>query len=70
MKTLSSHIVSHESICVCRKWIGSDFESVSGSLVVLDKNKDGYVTVTDLLSLLHRNGFQLTETQLTCLLNL
>ncbi|KAK7117596.1 hypothetical protein R3I94_022980 [Phoxinus phoxinus] len=53
-----------------RKWIGSDFESVSGSLVVLDKNKDGYVTVTDLLSLLHRNGFQLTETQLTCLLNL
>ncbi|XP_048014418.1 EF-hand calcium-binding domain-containing protein 6 isoform X1 [Megalobrama amblycephala] len=53
-----------------RKWIGSDFESVSGSLVVLDKNKDGYVTVTDLLSLLRRHGFQLTETQLTCLLNL
>ncbi|XP_067292497.1 EF-hand calcium-binding domain-containing protein 6 isoform X3 [Pseudorasbora parva] len=53
-----------------RKWIGKDFESVSRSLVVLDKNKDGYVTVTDLRSLLHRHGFQLTETQLTRLLNL
>ncbi|XP_073798122.1 EF-hand calcium-binding domain-containing protein 6 isoform X5 [Danio rerio] len=53
-----------------RKWIGIDFESVSGSLVVLDKNKDGHVTVTDLLSLLHRHGFQLTEAQFAHLLSL
>ncbi|KAK2867211.1 hypothetical protein Q8A67_025328 [Cirrhinus molitorella] len=53
-----------------RKWIERDFESVSGSLVVLDKNKDGHVTVTDLLSLLHRHGFRLTEQHLTHLLNL
>ncbi|KTF75387.1 hypothetical protein cypCar_00018302 [Cyprinus carpio] len=53
-----------------RKWIGNDFERVSGSLVILDKNKDGHVTVTDLLSLLHRHGFRLREQQLTHLLNL
>ncbi|XP_056307901.1 EF-hand calcium-binding domain-containing protein 6 isoform X2 [Danio aesculapii] len=53
-----------------RKWIGSDFESVSGSLVVMDKNKDGHVTVTDLLSLLHRHGFQLTEAEFAHLLSL
>ncbi|XP_073687728.1 EF-hand calcium-binding domain-containing protein 6 [Garra rufa] len=53
-----------------RKWIERDFESVSGSLVVLDKNKDGHVTMMDLLSLLHRHGFRLTEQQLTHLLNL
>ncbi|RXN19617.1 EF-hand calcium-binding domain-containing 6 [Labeo rohita] len=53
-----------------RKWIERDFENVSGSLVVLDKNKDGHVTVTDLLSLLYRHGFRLTEPQLTHLLNL
>ncbi|XP_055048571.2 EF-hand calcium-binding domain-containing protein 6 isoform X3 [Misgurnus anguillicaudatus] len=53
-----------------RKWIKSHFEKVSGSLVVLDKSQDGHVTVMDLLSLLHRHGFQLTETQLKDLLNL
>ncbi|XP_051979272.1 EF-hand calcium-binding domain-containing protein 6 isoform X2 [Xyrauchen texanus] len=53
-----------------RKWIRSDFENVSGSLLVLDTNRDGHVTIMDLQSLLHRHGFQLTETQLTRLLNL
>ncbi|XP_059392796.1 EF-hand calcium-binding domain-containing protein 6 [Carassius carassius] len=52
-----------------RKWIGNDFESVSGSLLILDKNRDGHVTVADLLSLLHRHGFRLREPQLTHLLN-
>ncbi|KAF4095092.1 EF-hand calcium-binding domain-containing protein 6 [Onychostoma macrolepis] len=53
-----------------RKWIGNKFESVSGSLVLLDKNKDGHVTVTDLYYLLHRHGFRLREQQFTHLLNL
>ncbi|XP_043083506.1 EF-hand calcium-binding domain-containing protein 6 [Puntigrus tetrazona] len=53
-----------------RKWIGNDFERVSGSFVILDKNKDGHVTLTDLLSVLHRHGFRLREQQLTHLLNL
>ncbi|XP_051548732.1 EF-hand calcium-binding domain-containing protein 6 isoform X2 [Myxocyprinus asiaticus] len=53
-----------------RMWIRRDFEKMSGSLVVLDTNRDGHVTMMDLQSLLHRHGFQLTETQLTRLLNL
>ncbi|XP_056595145.1 EF-hand calcium-binding domain-containing protein 6 [Triplophysa dalaica] len=53
-----------------RKWIRSDLEKVSDSLVVLDKNRDGHVTIRDLLSLLQRHGFQLKETELKDLLNL
>ncbi|TRY83442.1 hypothetical protein DNTS_016197 [Danionella cerebrum] len=53
-----------------RKWIGSVYGSVSRNLVILDKNKEGHVTVAELLSLLQIHGFELTENQLTHLLNL
>ncbi|KAA0724428.1 EF-hand calcium-binding domain-containing protein [Triplophysa tibetana] len=53
-----------------RKWIRSDLEKVSDSLVVLDKNRDGHVTIRDMLSLLQRHGFQLKERELKDLLKL
>ncbi|XP_036423841.1 LOW QUALITY PROTEIN: EF-hand calcium-binding domain-containing protein 6 [Colossoma macropomum] len=44
-------------------------EDVSNSLVSMDKSRDGNVTVTDLLSLLNRHGFQIEEFQLLHLIN-
>ncbi|KAL7862888.1 hypothetical protein SRHO_G00118720 [Serrasalmus rhombeus] len=52
-----------------RDWLKLSLEDVSNSLVAMNKSRDGDVTVTDLLSLLNRHGFQIEECQLLHLIN-
>ncbi|XP_030621130.1 EF-hand calcium-binding domain-containing protein 6 [Chanos chanos] len=50
-------------------WIRTNFEAVSGALVELDKERNGCVTLSDLLRLFHTLSFPIDETALLQLLN-